>query len=181
MKKCKNCFITNIIPGSNFNKNGLCNACAINRPKINWESRLKHLKKISINFKNKSTNYDCIVPVSGGKDSTRQAFFVRDNLKMNPLLVTLAYPPEQQTIIGAQNFENLISNGFDGLYVSLSPKTWKKMMKYSFYKFGNIFKSCEQALFATAPIVAIREQINLIIYGENAGLQWDMTCFKGRC
>jgi len=176
MNRCINCFVTNKLPGSVFNEDGLCSACIYKQKKnkkIDWKRRLVSLKKICKKYRCiKNRNYDCIVPVSGGKDSTRQAFYVRDKLKMNPLLVSCAYPPEQQTDIGAYNIENLVSHGFDVHYISPSPNTWKKMMKYCFFQFGNIFKSCELALFATAPIVAIRENIKLIFYGENVSLQW---------
>ena len=81
-------------------KKGICNVCRFEilkkKNKINWNKRNKILKNIaSWAKKNKSSSYDCIVPVSGGKDSLWQAIHVRDVLKMNPLLVTCTYPPEQ--------------------------------------------------------------------------------------
>ena len=176
MKYCLKCFVTDTLPGSVFNSEGICSACAYKLKKgkkINWKVRLIQLKKICRKYRdNKKKSYDCIVPVSGGKDSTRQAFFVRDKLNMNPLLVTCAYPPEQQTDRGAYNIENLVGNGFDLHYISPSPATWKKMIRYCFFEYGNIFKSCELALFSTAPIVAAREKIKLIFYGENVSLQY---------
>ena len=61
----------------------------------------------------KKKPYNCIIGISGGKDSTRQAIWVRDKLGLNPLLICLAYPPEQVTEVGANNISNLINLGFD--------------------------------------------------------------------
>ena len=82
--------------------------------------------------KNKTNSYyDCIIPVSAGKDSYRQAFYVRDVLKMNPLLVCNSYPPEQLTSIGAANMDNLIKKGFDVIVVSLDPVLWKNFIDFA--------------------------------------------------
>ena len=65
---CTNCLNTSTRPRITFDKNGLCNACQwVKRKKINWKSRQSNPKKI---FSNKKNNYDCIVPVSGGKDGS---------------------------------------------------------------------------------------------------------------
>ncbi|MBD22921.1 MAG: LPS biosynthesis protein [Alphaproteobacteria bacterium] len=172
---CKKCLEPNTRPNSKFDKNGVCLPCSMNSvisEKI-LKQRSKELEKIcKWAKKNALAKYDCIIPVSGGKDSTRQALHMRDNLNMNPLLVTCAYPPEQQTERGARNMANLISLGFDAYYISPSPKTWKKLMKHCFFKYGNIFKSCELALFASAPKLCLSLKIPLMVYGENAALQW---------
>ena len=67
--------------------------------------------------------------MSGGKDSTRQALFLRDKLGINPLLVTLSYPPEQVTQRGVENVSNLIELGFDVVISAPAPQTWKKLNK----------------------------------------------------
>jgi len=175
MKYCKNCLEPNTRPNSKFNEFGICLPCSAKEEttEIEWDRRVVEIEKIC-NWakKNASRFYDCIIPVSGGKDSTRQALYMRDHLRMNPLLVTLAYPPEQQTERGAKNMANLISLGFNAYYISLSPKTWKKLVKFNFIEFGNIFKSCELALFASVPKLALKLNIPLIVYGENPALQW---------
>ena len=80
--------------------------------KNEWKKRSKEIKKIKIWAKKiKNSEYDCIIPVSAGKDSYRQAFYVRDILKMNPLLVCNSYPPEQLTNLGAANMDNLVKKG----------------------------------------------------------------------
>ena len=175
MKYCKKCLEPNTRPKSKFDKSGLCLPCLTSEKVVSndWKKRSKQLEKICNWAKlNTTKKYDCVIPVSGGKDSTRQALYMRDHLNMNPLLITMAYPPQQQTERGAYNMANLISLGFDAYYISLSPKTWKDLVKFCFINYGNIFKSCELALYSSAPKLALKLEIPLMVYGENPALQW---------
>ncbi len=175
IKFCKLCVEPNTRPNSIFNKEGICFSCQqmTKKSKTNYKKRAKELGAICMwAKKNTTSNFDCIIPVSGGKDSTRQALYMRDNLGMKPLLVSCTYPPEQQTQIGAENMANLIENGFDAICISPAPITWKKLTKYCFINFGNIFKSSELALYASAPKIALSYKIPLLVYGENPALQW---------
>ncbi len=156
-----------------LNQNGLCKVCEFENKKLNnkidFKYRLKELRKIiKSTRKINQSDYDCIVTVSGGKDSMRQAFYARDVLKLNCLLVSSVYPPEQQTQRGSSNLQNLINHGFDCISMTLDPIKWKSFMKHSFFEFGNIFRPTEMALFAIPVHVAISYQIPLLFYGENA-------------
>jgi N-acetyl sugar amidotransferase len=174
MEYCKQCLDTNTNPGAILD-DGVCLPCTYNSASdiTDWSKRKQELHEICDWAKvNTNTPYDCIIPVSGGKDSTRQALYMRDEMGMNPLLVSCAYPPEQQTERGAYNMANLIKLGFDAHIISPSPQTWKQLVKFCFYRYGNIFKSCELALFSSAPKLALAYSIPLLVYGENAALQW---------
>lgn len=109
--------------------------------------------------------------MSGGKDSLRQALWLRDRFNVNPLLVCLSYPPEQVTECGVNNLSNLIEQGFDVVISAPAPKVWKKLVAEAFLRFTNWAKSTEQALFASVPQLAINYNIPLILWGENPGLQ----------
>ena len=109
--------------------------------------------------------------MSGGKDSTRQALWVRDKLKLRPLLACLTYPPEQVTQRGVENISNLIELGFDVVLSAPAPGTWKHLMRESFERYTNWARSTELALFSSVPQLAIRYGISLILWGENPGLQ----------
>jgi N-acetyl sugar amidotransferase len=157
---------------SGLNYKGICRVCIYENSKkkniIDFNARIKELKKIiKSSKKNNNTDYDCIVTVSGGKDSMRQAFYARDVLKLNCLLVSSVYPPEQQTKRGSNNLANLINHGFDCISMTLDPIKWKQFMKHSFFEFGNFFRPTEMALFAIPVHVAISYQIPLLFYGEN--------------
>jgi N-acetyl sugar amidotransferase len=151
---------------------GICSAClfteARKKETVDWKQRNKELAGIvQWGKENTKSSYDCIVTVSGGKDSMRQAFFARDELKLKPLLVSCVYPPEQLHERGADNLSNLVSRGFDTVCMSLNPQIWKKMMRQAFFKFGNQAKSTELALYAIPIHVAIAYKIPLIFLGEN--------------
>jgi N-acetyl sugar amidotransferase len=155
-----------------LDEEGVCPVCRYEEFKqnetVDWQARRRELDEICVWGKtNTRSTYDCIVTVSGGKDSTRQACYARDDLGMNPLLVSCSYPPEQMTDLGAHNIANLISLGFDTLSIGLNPQLWKRLMREGLRRYGNWAKSTEMALYAIPIHAAIAYQIPLIFYGEN--------------
>lgn len=169
---CASCVNPSSRPNIQFDKEGICPVCRYEEQKktqtIDWNSRTEELNKIcQWGRKHSKSTYDCIVTVSGGKDSLRQAFYARDTLKMNPLLVSCSYPPEQMTRRGASNISNLVEQGFDTICISPDPQLWKKLMRIGFFKFGNWCRSTEMALYALPIHTAIAYQVPLIFYGEN--------------
>lgn len=172
MKYCSRCLQTDTRPNIKF-IGKLCPACYYNdKEKLsNFNKRRKVLLNIVDKYKKKDSHYDCIIGVSGGKDSTRQALYIRDSLGLNPLLVCLGYPPEQVTEVGSNNLSNLINLGFDVHVITLAPVLWKKLLKHCFLKYLNVLKSSEQAIVSSVPQLAIKYKIPLIIWGENPGWQ----------
>ncbi len=154
---------------------GVCPACNFiaGSKKADWDYRIAVLKEVLATKKSigHKSGHDSILGVSGGKDSTRLALFARDALGMNPLLVTVSYPPEQMTKVGARNLNNLCNLGFDVYQTAPSPITWKQLMRATFLESGNWAKSTELALFSGVPQIAIEMGISLILWGENPGLQ----------
>ena len=174
MKYCKICLQTDTRPGIKFNSEGICPACNYfeSLKDVDWAERRKELDDIvSFGKANNHSGYDCIIGVSGGKDSLRQALFVKNVLKMKPLLVSLGYPPEQVTQRGVDNVSNMIKHGFDCISINLSPKIWRKLMHKGFFQYTNWAKSTEFALYSSVPRLAIAYQIPLIWWGENSALQ----------
>lgn len=171
MKYCRRCVQPNTLPFSpDWGQECICPPCRYMEhvEEIDWGQREKELQQLTVFAKqNNVSGYDCIVGVSGGKDSTRQSIYVRDKLGLKPLLVSCTYPPEQQTEKGAHNLANLISLGFDTITVGPAPQIWKRLMKQGFFKYGNWCKSTEMALYACLPRVAIAYHIPLIFLGEN--------------
>ncbi len=176
LRWCKTCVETNTRPTTKFSEDGICIACR-NTSKaaireINWDERTAVLHGIvDWGRQHNVSGYDCIIGVSGGKDSTRQALFARE-LGMNPLLVCCCYPPEEVTNRGVDNLANLISLGFDTVTVTPAPLTSKQMMRYTFRTFGNLFNATELALYGSLPITATAYNIPLIFLGENPSLAW---------
>lgn len=177
MKYCKSCLTTNLRPNSDFNSEGICGPCIYsfsnkNSSTLNYLARLRNkISSLKKESRLKTNLYDCLVGVSAGKDSTRQALWVRDRLKLRPLLICCAYPPYQMTDIGASNIENLIRLGFDLIIDTPAPDTSRKLNKQAFIRYGNVCKATEMALFASVPRLAIDLNIKLIFWGENPALQ----------
>ncbi len=171
MKYCKRCLQPDTRPGITFNEEGICGACQWEDEikTIDWEARKKELQDIADNAKVKAKGaYDCVIGVSGGKDSTFQAFYAREVLGLRPLLVNCI--PADITPIGFKNIENLKSYGFDVIGIDVNRKVLAKLMKRDFYKYLNPGKCTEYPLYASAYIIADKFDIPLIIQGENAAL-----------
>lgn len=174
MKYCQRCLQPDTRPNTHFTSEGICPACDYfsRLQGVDWQERYEILEDLLLRFPRRSgQGFDCIIGVSGGKDSTRQALWVRDKLGLKPLLVCLSYPPEQVTERGVNNVSNLIELGFDMVFSAPAPGTWKRLMRASFDRFVNWAKSTELALFSSVPQLAIKYQIPLILWGENPGLQ----------
>jgi N-acetyl sugar amidotransferase len=174
MRYCKICLQPDTRPNTVFGEDGICPACKYFSAlkDVDWEERVDILREIFSRRQRKpGQQHDCIIGISGGKDSTRQALWVREQFKINPLLVCLSYPPEQVTQRGVDNLSNLIELGFDVLISSPAPRTWRDLKREGFARFTNSFRSTELALFSCVPQVALRYGIDLILWGENPALQ----------
>lgn len=185
---CSSCLSTSLRPNGWFEKDGICLPCnSIDKDiSINYNSRVNFLIKYITQIKENcletfphNKKYDCIVGVSGGKDSTRQALWVREKLGMRPLLVCITYPPRQSTELGKRNLENLISLGFDIVTYTPAPDTSRKLTLEGFKRFGNVSKATEMALHSEVPKVAINENIKLIFWGGNPATQTGDTATMG--
>lgn len=175
MRYCKKCLEPDTRPDCVFDEDGICFPCHYHEHihVIDWQERGRQLEEVAAWGKARNVSgYDCLIPVSGGKDSHRQALFCRDELGLKPLLVSCAYPPEQQTERGADNISNLVNLGFDCVYVSPGPETWRRLVRLAFFEWGNLYKTSELALYATGARAAILYHIPLTIYGENPALSW---------
>ena len=133
---CTNCLDPSTRPKISFDKNGVCSSCNQHKKiknEVDYVYKERVFREILKKFKkNKNSHFDCIIGVSGGKDSTRQALWLRDKFKLNPLLVCCTYPPEQLTEKGAENLSNLIELGFDTIVSAPSPQIWKKVLRAGF-------------------------------------------------
>lgn len=174
MKYCKRCLQPDTRPNAVFTEAGICPACSYfhELQHVDWQERYEILQDVLQQYpRQPGQHFDCIVGVSGGKDSMRQALWVRDKLRLRPLLACLTYPPEQVTQRGVDNISTLIELGFDVVISAPAPGTWRQLMRECFLRFSNWARSTELALFSSVPQLAIRYKIPLILWGENPGLQ----------
>ena len=128
IKYCRHCVYPETKPDLSLDENGICDACRFVDVKdtTNWDLRRKELAEIFEKFKNKDgSNYDCVIPVSGGKDSTFQAYVVKEAFGLTPLCVSYHLP--EFTDLGRKNLENLKKLGVDCLEFTPNPEICKKM------------------------------------------------------
>ena len=163
MKYCKKCLYPSTKPDLWF-KDGICGACHAfnNRKNYNWNNGPKVFSEL-IKSSKKNPKYDCIVPVSGGKDSTYQVWRVLQE-GFNPLCVTA--PTDQLTPLGRKNIENLKGLGCDYIEVSVNQDVRKKINRYAFFSVGDL-QWPEHVLIYTIPVrMAVLFDIPTIIWGE---------------
>lgn len=171
MRYCKKCLQPDTRPGIVFDENCVCAACNWQSQllhKIDWDARLRKLHEIADWAKSKHAAYDCVIGVSGGKDSTFQAVYAKEELGLRVLLVNCE--PDAITEMGKHNIENLINMGFDCIKIRTNPKVCRALARKSFYEYGNIVKPSEYPLWVSAYRIALNFNIPLIIQGENAAL-----------
>ncbi|WP_370374879.1 N-acetyl sugar amidotransferase [Candidatus Chloroploca sp. Khr17] len=151
-----------------IDEEGVCNACRSyeQRTVIDWESRKQALLNILERYRAKhSNNYDCIVPVSGGKDSHFQVIRMLE-LGMNPLCITAS--TDHLTEIGRQNIENLKHQGVDYIEVTPNPVIRRRINRLALEQVGDISWPEHVAIFTIPVRLAVQLHIPLIIWGENS-------------
>lgn len=166
MKYCSNCLMPETKPDLSFDKNGKCSACIAfdQRSKIDWTLRKKELEKIFKKFINNS-NWDCVVPVSGGKDSTFQVIKVLEH-GLKPLCVTSTTC--DLSSIGKKNIENIKSFGVDYLEFTSNKKIRRKLNRIGLEEVGDISWPEHVGIFTIPVIIAVKFNIPLIVWGENS-------------
>lgn len=171
MKFCNKCVMPSTKPDLHFDKNGICDACQTQQDKninIDWMQREKEF--LSLVKKYKSNNdYDCIIGVSGGKDSTYQVLKVLE-MGLNPLCI--CFEPTIPTKIGKQNLENLNNLGVDLIHIKRNPIVYKKLAREAFKRTGDNEWQNHLGIFTTVPKFAVKFNISLIIWGESPQMEY---------
>lgn len=173
MKFCKNCLYPDTKPGLNFDKDGICSACKNYELKsnIDWNSRKSQLLEIIEKYRNKDgSKYDCIIPVSGGKDSHFQAHMMKNEFGLRPLLVT--FLPRDLVPLGRKNIENLKNLGFDYIEFSADPTVYRKLGKIGLTELGDPTWPEHHGIFTVPVQLAVALKIPLIVWGENPQLEY---------
>lgn len=152
-----------------FNEEGICSGCVVagQKHQINWERKSRQLKALLEQYRSKDgKNYDCIIPVSGGKDSYFQVHTIKNVYGMNPLLVT--YNGNNWTETGYRNLHRLREVfGCDHIFFTPSIDVLKKLNRICFKKMGDMNWHAHCGIFTYPFIVAVKYEIPLIFYGEH--------------
>ena len=179
MKYCKKCLMPNTRPGITFNEEGVCCACINHERKksVDWDKRFKELQALCDKYRgcNGPGAYDCLIAVSGGKDSHYQVHIMKEVMGMNPLLVTVE-DNFTMTEAGKSNIKN-ISEAFGCQIVSLKPdiKTQKILMRKTFEKYGKPTWFIDRMIYTFPLYIALKFNLQLLVYGENVSYEYGGT------
>lgn len=167
LKYCVRCVMPSTKPDLHVDAEGVCNACRAyqNRNDVDWEARKRELLTVLDKHRNSGDNWDSVIPVSGGKDSTYQVIRMLQ-LGMNPLCVTSTTC--DLSPIGRKNIENLKSLGVDHIEFSPNPLIRAKLNRIALTEVGDISWPEHVGIFTIPVRVAVQFQIPLIVWGENS-------------
>jgi len=159
-------------PRISFNNEGVCNACEwVNAKKevVDWDARAKELSDLVTKYKS-SNKFDIILPSSGGKDSSYVAYKVKEELKMNPLMVTVNPPLAYD--VGVKNLEESLKRGFDHIRITPNYEVGRIIAKKAFIELGQPLlawiTSVQTAIFRMAVIF----DIPFVMFGEEGETEY---------
>jgi N-acetyl sugar amidotransferase len=173
MRYCKICLFPDTKPQLSLDENGVCDACTYAQKKetIDWNARREELKKLLEKYRSKDgSRYDCIIPVSGGKDSHYQAHIIKNEFGLNPLLVS--FHPRDFTELGRKNIENIKNIGVDCIEFTANPVVYKKLAKFGLTELGDVAWPEHIGIFTIPVQVAVAYKIPLLIWGENPQFEY---------
>ena len=168
LKYCALCFLPSTKPDIYFDDDGLCAACVSyqNRKYIDWQKReLEFINTVKEVNNSRKSEWDCIVPVSGGKDSTAQVLKMLE-LGFKPLCVTATTC--DLTGIGRSNIENIKNLGVDHVQFSPNPIVRRKLNRIGLEEVGDISWPEHVGIFTIPARAAVQFSVPLIIWGENS-------------
>ncbi len=165
---CKRCVMPDTKPDLHLDAEGICNACRSyeGRREIDWDQRAIELEQVLEKYRRRGgDNWDCIVPVSGGKDSTYQVVRMLQ-FGLNPLCVTSTTC--DLTTIGRKNIENLKRLGVDYIEFSPNPLVRAKLNRVGLMQVGDISWAEHVGIFTIPVRAAVQFNVPLIVWGENS-------------
>jgi N-acetyl sugar amidotransferase len=150
-----------------FDKNGVCSGCRVHdqRKEIDWDERLKMLLELVEPYR-KPSGYECVIGVSGGKDSYFQAHFVTQKLGLKPLLVT--YDGNNFLDVGWRNLLRM-KELFNTDHVIFRPSVdlLVRLNRLAFRKMGDMNWHAHAGIGSTVMMTAVRYSIPLVFWGEH--------------
>lgn len=150
-------------------KDMVCSGCRTHEEQktIDWSRRERMFRELCDEYRSRTgKNYDCLVPVSGGKDSFYQVHLLKNVYKMNPLLVT--YNENNETDIGRRNIQRMKDVfGCDYINVTPSVHVLKKMNRVGLWKMGDPDMHCHMGINSVPIQMAVKFGVPLVIWGEH--------------
>ena len=175
IKFCTRCLAMSTRPRISFNSEGICNACLWNQKKknINWDDRQKELIELLKKHKSHNGEFDCLVPVSGGKDGSYVAYNLKEKYGMNPLCITIT--PPLPTDLGEENLKSFIKSGYNHLSINPPYEAMQKLNKRGFIDMGFPYFGWLTAIFSIPVRIAHQFNIGITFYGEDGEVEYGGT------
>lgn len=174
MRYCSNCVMPDTKPGVVLDERGFCNACCTKEIKagIDWEERARQLERIVDEIKAENHPfYDCVVPVSGGKDSWFQAMMLSQKFGLKTLCVTLA--AHLPTTEGIENLNNMIKDlNVDHMKITIKPSVFRKIRQKCFLRQGEPNWAEHSAMFSSVVNTALIYEVPLVVWGEDIAFEF---------
>lgn len=175
MKYCKSCFYPeNAKPTIIFDDQGVCSGCNYNKSRkdsdVNWSERKQMFEDILSEARDiaeeRGLSHDCIVPVSGGKDSHYQVWLLKEKYGLNPLLVSFNHGFNSPS--GLRNLNNLIyKSGCDCIVQTAGVDSVRRISRFMLEKVGDITWHYHAGIRTLPFKVAVEKNIPLIVWGEH--------------
>jgi N-acetyl sugar amidotransferase len=168
---CRTCVLPETRPGVRLDATGLCNGCrnAGAKRDIDWGERARKFRDVVVRVRGLGRDYDCVIPVSGGKDSYWQVVTCLEH-GLHPLAVTYVYPG--RTALGEANLRSLVRLGVDHIELRVNPEVERKFVERAFRRTGISGLATHMAVYAAPLRVALAHRIPLIVYGENSAFEY---------
>jgi N-acetyl sugar amidotransferase len=168
LKYCTRCVMPDTKPDLRLDQEGVCNACRSyeRRKQVDWDARRNELNQVLARYRGKDeNNWDCVVPVSGGKDSTTQVIRMLQ-LGMKPLCVTATTCDLSD--IGRRNIQSIKNLGVDYVEFSPNPVVRRKLNRIGLMQVGDISWPEHVGIFTIPVRAAVQFNVPLLIWGENS-------------
>lgn len=169
LQYCIRCCMPETQEEIKFDEMGICRACQSSEQKIHidWVERERELRRILEKAKAEAgNNYDCIVPISGGKDSSFQLHVLVKVYNMKPLAVTFSHNWYSKT--GWYNLQNALEKfNVDHMMFTPNRDLVNRLAKRSLEAIGDVCWHCHAGVGAFPLQVAARFKIPLLVWGES--------------
>ena len=167
MKHCSKCGLPETYETIEFDEFGVCNICRqqeYKQDKVDWAKRKRMLDELVAEYRGKY-DYDCIVPFSGGKDSTFTLFYLVKEYKLKPLVVQFNHGFMRPNLM-ANNERTFKSLGVDVISFTPNWKVVKRLMREALVRKGDFCWHCHTGIFSYPMHLAIKFNVPLVFWGE---------------
>ncbi|MFZ5994612.1 MAG: N-acetyl sugar amidotransferase [Thermodesulfobacteriota bacterium] len=167
LRRCTKCVLPETHETIVFDEEGVCNICRQHEYKqtaIDWEAQKRELDAIVVAYRDKY-DYDCIIPFSGGKDSTWTLYYLVKEYGIKPLVVRFDHGFLRPNLL-ENTIRTIRKLGVDLHVFTPNWHVVQKLMLQSFLEKGDFCWHCHTGIFAYPMWVAIRYKVPLIFWGE---------------